>query len=116
MTTEPTEKHREEAREVVRRWADAIPMVSWFDLDELVIRNLPHELYATELINAIAERAASRDAETREVLGGLSRVLRFRNGLPQRCWCEDPNSNWTHTPACVAARALYNRLQSAKES
>lgn len=104
MTTEPTEKHREKARELLRACEQRTGM-------DLASDSLPNDL-----ADRIASALSARDAEVREVLEGLSRVLRFRNGPPQRCWCEDPNSNWTHTPACVAARALYNRLQSAKES
>lgn len=96
-----TNEHREQAREIVRLWADKIPDVSWWiGFDVLTIRNLPYELDTDDLINRIATSLASQDAEIKEALEGL------RLG---GCWC--PKGQLIgHSRACVAARALYAKL------
>lgn len=58
---------------------------------------------------------ASRDAETREVLEGLA--VKHYVSLGEYCWCRAPGTATKpagdyHTPACLAARGLWNRLQS----
>ena len=98
-----TNDHREQAREIVRLWADEIPDVSWWiGFDVLTIRNLPYELDTDDLINRIATSLSSRDAEIKEVLEGL------RLG---GCWC--PKGQLIrHSPVCLVARALYDKLNS----
>lgn len=88
---EPTAKHREEARELVRAW--------------LLMSN-PHHLidHKDNLIERVAGGLSSRDREIREVLEGLS------NGTNPACWCQ-PNVTGGHEDACLAARALWARVQ-----
>lgn len=90
MTAEPTPKQQEEAREIVT---------------ECLAPGQPAE--RSVLVSRIASALSSRDTEIREVLEGLSKVLTFENGPSQRCWC----SAWVHTPACLAARDLWEKLQ-----
>lgn len=85
-----------DARELVEQWRSCLP------LKEVTEREW------RDLERCITAYANQRDSEVREVLEGTSRVLKFKNGPDQRCWC---NKNWTHTPACLAARALYEKLQ-----
>lgn len=100
MTTEPTEKHREEARELLRTCEQRTGM-------DLASESLPNDL-----ADRIASALASRDTEIRKVLEGLQ-TYRPDGG----CWCRDvpPLRQLKHSPACIAARALYDSLQPVKE-
>ena len=82
--TSPTDKHREEAREIAAHRTER------FD----------------SFVSRIAASLSSRDQEIREVLEGL------RTG---DCWC--PNGQlMEHSPACLAAYILYNKLLLVKGS
>lgn len=60
---------------------------------------------------AIEALLSSRDAEIREVLEGLS----AQTTETTRCWCLN-DGTLHHTPACLAARALYDKLNSTTEN
>lgn len=105
MTTEPTEKHRE-AREPERirvcvrhgkdDWIGIAYSTNAGDPDAI------HEYVSAEILSA----------EIREVLEGL------RTYSTSACWCSFPSSSLTfnHESACLAARALYERLRPVKDS
>lgn len=132
MTTEPTEKHREEAREIgscpfcphgigfIRNESGRYNGVVWVECDwpshavRLTAGNdaIPPcgaktAEYQTEeeAVKAWNTRVASRDAEVREVLEGLM--------INAQCWCRVNREG--HTADCLAARALYESLQPVKE-
>lgn len=97
MTTEPTEKHREEAREIM--YSGFEPKAGSLTLDGKAVRRR---------IDMIASALSSRDTEIREVLEGL----RFRYS---GCWCPNRHpglgETMPHEPACLAARGLWERVQ-----
>lgn len=61
--------------------------------------------------NAEPTALASRDTEIREVLEGLSNLRRYTHGQPERCWCDAEDPETPHMPACLAARALWEKVQ-----
>ena len=102
---EPTAKQKEEAREIVNSVVVGIQTGSGYVAPDAEITNYTH---LPTLTKRIATALSSRDTEIREVLEGLSRVLKFKNGADQRCWC---NNNWTHSPACLATQTLWNKVR-----
>lgn len=101
--TQPTDKHREEAREIMcgpRKENQS----AWLLQGDLV--NV-HERLAVAL--------SSRDREIREVLEGLITHVDFDDGgNPVQHWCavsDDGDSECDN--ACLAARGLWNALQSS---
>lgn len=99
MTTEPTAKHQEEAQQVVRLWcADTFDSMK----NGECMQSPPGSM--TSLTNRIAAALSSRDTEIREVLEGL-------RDDDSGCWCVHFGSEY-HTNACLAARGLWERLQS----
>lgn len=114
MTTEPTAKVQE-----LPSWEDceaAVDEGRATPLEEFIYDHEPADTHDPEWRQDLQAALSSRDQEIREVLEGLSRVLYYTHGQPERCWCPDPNSNWTHTPACLAARGLWERVQPTKEN
>lgn len=109
MTTDyqPTDADLQAARDIVKRCG----------LRDGLFKG-PRTLNAVEtiayaLLDARRTALSSRDQEIREVLEGLSSLLHIPNGEPQRCWCTgDRNYQFTHSPACLAARGLYEKLNS----
>lgn len=105
MTTNPTPKQQEEARELPR-WSDceaAIDDKRATPLERFIYEYEPgdnDDLWRERLQAALS----SRDQEIREVLEGL----RVEDG---DCWCAHFGSEY-HTPACLAARGLYEKLNS----
>lgn len=83
--TDSTAKQQQEAREIVLR---VFRLRSSTELGGQ---------YA-KLAETIAAALATRDAETRAVLEGLH---------VHGCWCRDD----VHSPACLAARALWERVR-----
>lgn len=86
--TEPTEKHREEAERIVIDWRNK--HVGSLDF------------HLASLTSMITTALSARDAEVREVLEGL------RAHINQDCWCRTCSEG--HSSACLAARALFERL------
>lgn len=117
--TEPTEQHKAEVREIapcplcgrksiVEEFRDGDdPQPLFVVTCEVCPVKTYDQFSASDAIAIWNTRAASRDTEVREVLEELSKVLTFEHGPSQRCWC----SAWVHTPACLAARALWEKLQ-----
>lgn len=101
--TNPTNEHREQAREIVRLWcADSFDALR----DGESLQSPPGAM--TELTNRIASALSSRDREVREVLEGL----RNNHG----CWCPGSEEYEFKPPFvcgshCQRARALYTKLQ-----
>lgn len=97
MTTEPTAKHQEEAREIVIKGFRNV-------------HRFPNaKAICDGLITDIAAALSSRDREIREVLEGL--VVSVIDG--ENCWCPDPfrADIEKHDPACLAARGLWERVR-----
>lgn len=93
-----TDTHKEQAREIVAELQEHLREA--YDVISVGAKNW--------LTQRIASALASRDTEVREVLEGLSNVLTFETGPSERCWC--PQRLWMHTPACLAARKLYEKV------
>lgn len=96
--TNPTNEHREQAREIVVKAFDSV-------------HRCPNAKAICEQLQAdIASALSSRDAEIREVLKNLRTKT-----TPENCWCSDiyPHSagRGSHAKWCLAARALYAKLQ-----
>lgn len=89
MTTEPTDKQKEEAREIVdgarKRFTDL--------------------RFYGEMENHIAAALSSRDTEIRNVLEGLGVNVADRG----MCWCWRRDGR--HSTACLAAQALWNKVK-----
>lgn len=56
---------------------------------------------------AWSEQHLSRDAEIKEVLEGLAT---HQIGSRRPCWCPPDYESEPHSPACLAARALYGKV------
>lgn len=105
--SEPNDKQKEEAREIVIQWREASewPGLVWSAQN---LSDEPRWLAAwQELESRIASALSSRDREIREVLEGL----RWQYA---ECWCllRPRLSNQPHEPRCLAARGLWERVQS----
>lgn len=95
----PTNEHREQAREMIAPWRDKL---------ERVDSRLP-----SLLIAAISEQLATRDAAGREILTVLQ-GLAVRRHIDHKswCWCEKRwDATKPHDENCAAARALWEKLQ-----
>lgn len=99
MTTEPTDKQKEEARE--RIWLLRNEDGSFDDCWQAsTLSGTPDVEYVR----------ADILSEIREVLEGL---MVWRG----ECWCRDarpPSRRGTHLPACLATQRLWEKLQPAK--
>lgn len=119
--TEPNDKQKEEARELVRAW---------------LLTSNPHHLidHKDNLVSRIASALSARDSEIERLHGWqeglaattvtwseqrLSRNREIREVLeglrnPHRkvddCWCNHDASDGSHSPACLATRALYQKV------
>lgn len=118
--------HREQAREIVTEFQEHLRQT--YDVISVGARNWLTQRVASALAArdgeikrlrrwreglaattvAWSEQRLSRDAEIREVLEGL----RGCKG-DGRCWCNPvfPNIEACHEPACLATRALWERVQ-----
>lgn len=103
---QPTNQQQELARLLVRDWLMgervALTGVSGEAPPSLVRK------FKVSLENRIATALSSRDQEIREVLEGLS-YTSFSDGQSYRHWC---GRREPCTPACLAARGLYEKLNS----
>lgn len=100
--TEPNDKQKEGARSLVHLWT-----ANMFDsLRNGETMQLPPGAIST-LTTRIACALSSRDTQIREVLEGLRNIP----PVDPPCWCRVgflPKEK--HSPACLAARALWNRV------
>jgi len=106
--TEPTNQHKEEARaDLVDDVLEALEREGFMpdgkDFSERRDQRLQLKAAITQRINMAL---SSRDAEIRAVLEGL----RGNGG----CWCRDGNplEMLDHDPACLATRALWNKVST----
>ena len=106
MSTEPTEQHKTEARKIVDESICRLHARSLANTEDvLVVRHT--------LESRIVSIIASRDTEVREVLEGLGS---HTDGV--HCWCWKPRLSKLldfHEDQCLAARALWLKLQPVKE-
>lgn len=106
MTTDPTAKTEEEARE--RIWLLRNEDGS---LDDCWQMSTLSNTQDVEYVRG--DILSTRDREIREVLEGLA-THQVRSRRP--CWCPSDYESEPHTPACLAARALWDRVQLTKEN
>lgn len=55
-----------------------------------------------------ASALSSRDAGVKQVLEGLAT---HQIGTRRPCWCPSDYESEPHTPACLAAQALWGKVQ-----
>lgn len=108
MITNPTNEHREQAREIA-------------DLFILTFKRLdPSEQSASAelLVKRIASALSSRDTEVREVLAGLiHHHVCHDDGSVTQHWCQKESDGYFECHAdCQAARTLYARLRPPEKS
>lgn len=133
MNTNPTNEHREQAREIVyadiniargqaaERLIDRIASaLSSRDAEIERLRGWQQGLAETTVAWSEQRLAdiAARDAEIREVLEGLITSVEFdEGGNPTQHWCpiSDDGDN-EHGPACTAAMTLWSKLQPKESS
>lgn len=101
--TNPTNGHREQAREIVSPFALTFKRLDPAGQSASVER----------LVQRIAAALSSRDAEVREVLEGLiTKHPQFVGELP--CWCRSAlnlSITGAHDDNCLQVQALYTKLQ-----
>lgn len=112
MTTEPTEKHKEEARAI--RLPFPCGCVDAHEFGDMKV-----DEYTCATHRAIASALASRDSEVREVLEGLA--SKHYVSLGEYCWCRAPGTATKpagdyHGDACLAARGLWERVNLTEPS